>query len=327
MKRIAVLTSGGDAPGMNNAVRAVVRAGINKGYEVYGVYGGYKGLVDGDIRKLTILDTANKLNQGGTFLFSARLPEFKEASVREVAVKNLNLMGIDYLVVIGGDGSYMGAKRLTEMGIKTIALPGTIDNDIVSSDYTIGYDTALNTAMEAIDKVRDTSSSHNRCTIVELMGRDCGDLTIGAAVATGADIAITKETGYDKQKVIDEVKKMREAGDVKVIITIAEHITDVHKLAKDVEEATGYVTRGLVLAHIQRGGSPTAFDRILASRMGAYAVELLDGGYTGRCIGLVNNNLEHYDILEALDFERKENKLFKENELLKANYGGNYETN
>ncbi len=322
MKKIAVLTSGGDAPGMNNAVRAVVRAGINKGFEVYGVYGGYRGLVKGDIKKLTILDTANKLNQGGTFLFSARLPEFKELSVREVAVNNLKNMGIDYLVVIGGDGSYMGAKKLTEMGINTIGIPGTIDNDIVSSDYTIGYDTALNTAMEAIDKVRDTSSSHNRCTIVELMGRDCGDLTIGAAVATGADIVISKETGFDKQKVIDEVKKLHDAGEIKVIITIAEHITDVHQLAKDVESATGYVTRGLVLAHIQRGGSPTAFDRILASRMGVYAVELLAEGHTGRCVGIVNNKLEHYDILEALDFKRKVNRLFKENELLKANYGG-----
>ncbi len=322
MKKIAVLTSGGDAPGMNNAVRAIVRAGINKGFEVYGVYGGYKGLVKGDIKKLTILDTANKLNQGGTFLFSARLPEFKEESVREQAVKNLNNMGIDCLVVIGGDGSYMGAKRLTEMGINTIGIPGTIDNDIVSSDYTIGYDTALNTAMEAIDKVRDTSSSHNRCTIVELMGRDCGDLTIGAAVATGADIVITRETGFDKNQVIDEVKKLHDAGEIKVIITIAEHITDVHQLAKEIELATGYVTRGLVLAHIQRGGSPTAFDRILASRMGVFAVELLDAGHTGRCIGIVNNRLEHFDILEALDFERKENSLFKANELLKANYGG-----
>ncbi len=322
MKKIAVLTSGGDAPGMNNAVRAVVRAGINKGYEVYGVYGGFKGLVSGDIRRLRISDTANKLNQGGTFLFSARLPEFKEESVRESAVKNLNNMGIDCLVVIGGDGSYMGAKKLTEMGINAIAIPGTIDNDIDSTDYTIGYDTALNTAMEAIDKVRDTSSSHNRCTIVELMGRDCGDLTIGAAVATGADIAITQETGFVKQMVIDEVKRLHEAGEIKVIITIAEHITDVHQLAKEIEVATGYVTRGLVLAHIQRGGSPTAFDRILASRMGVYAVELLEEGYTGRCIGIVNNELNHFDILEALDFKRKENRLFKENELLKANYGG-----
>ncbi len=322
MKKIAVLTSGGDAPGMNNAVRAVVRAGINKGFEVYGVYGGYKGLVEGEIKKLSVLDTANKLNQGGTFLFSARLPEFKEVSVREKAVKNLNEKGIDYLVVVGGDGSYMGAKKLTEMGIKTIGIPGTIDNDIVSTDYTIGFDTALNTAVEAIDKVRDTSSSHNRCTVVELMGRDCGDLTIHASIATGADIVITKETGFDKEQVVKEVRKMHDAGEVKVIIAIAEHITDVHEFSKYVEKETGYVTRGLVLAHIQRGGSPTAFDRILASRMGVYAVELLEEGHTGRCIGLVNNKLQHFDILEALDLERVESTLFKENELLKGNYGG-----
>ncbi len=322
MRKIAVLTSGGDAPGMNNAIRAVVRAGINKGFEVYGVYGGYKGLVEGKLKKLTTLDTAGKLNQGGTFLFSARLPEFKEESVREKAVKNLNEYGIDYLIVIGGDGSYMGAKKLTEMGIKTIGIPGTIDNDIVSTDYTIGYDTALNTAMDAIDKVRDTSSSHNRCTVVELMGRDCGDLTIGAAVASGADIVITKETGFDKQKIINEIKQMHNAGDVKVIVAIAEHITDVHQFSKEIEEATGYVTRGLVLAHIQRGGSPSAFDRILASRLGVYAVELLDAGHTGRCVGIVNNDLAHFDIVEALEFKRKENKLFKESELLKGNYGG-----
>jgi 6-phosphofructokinase 1 len=312
VKRIGVLTSGGDAPGMNAAVRAVVRKAIADGLEVYGVFNGYKGLVEDNIRQLGRHDVSEKLNRGGTFLGSARLPEFKEVAVREVAVANLKKHGIEALVVVGGDGSYMGAKKLTEMGINCIGLPGTIDNDISSTDFTIGFDTALNTIVDAVDRLRDTSSSHERCSVVEVMGRHCGDLALWAGISSGAELIVTSETGFDMDNIISKLKVAKGHGKRHAIVVIAELITDVDELAKNIQAETGFETRATILGHIQRGGSPTPFDRVLASRMGAYAVELIQKGEGGRCVGLVDNELKHFDILEALDVPNKvDHKLYK----------------
>jgi len=310
IKRIGVLTSGGDAPGMNMAIRAVVSAGVKAGIEVYGIYEGYKGLVEGNYKKLSPSDLNERIPQGGTMLYSARLPEFEDIEVRRVGVKKLKEAGIEAVVVIGGDGSYRGAKALSEMGIKCIGIPGTIDNDIVSTDYTIGFDTALNTAVEAIDRLRDTSHSHIRCNIVELMGRHCGDLSLYAGISTGCSIIITKETGFDKEDTIQKIKALHARGERHVIVAIAEKIANVIDLAEEVQERTGYKTNPMILGHIQRGGSPTASDRVLASNMGVYAVKLLMEGVNSRCIGIKENKLVHYDIIEALELPKEKNALY-----------------
>ncbi|MCL1950749.1 MAG: 6-phosphofructokinase [Turicibacter sp.] len=305
VKRIGVLTSGGDAPGMNAAIRAVVRAGIANDLEVFGIYNGYAGLVKGDIRPLSNSDVGGILNRGGTFLGSARLPEFKNIEVRQLGVEQLKRNGIEAVVVIGGDGSYMGAKKLTEMGINCIALPGTIDNDIVSTDFTIGFDTALNTVIDSIDRLRDTSASHARCSVVEIMGRHCGDLTMWSAIASGSEELIIPEKGIDMDEIVNQIEDGKKRHKKHFIVTLAELMTDANDLAKEIEKRTGVETRATVLGHTQRGGTPTAADRVLAGRMGAYAVELLLAGKGGRCVGIVGNNLQHFDILEALDFPRK----------------------
>ncbi len=298
--KIGVLTSGGDAPGMNAAVRAVVRTALHYGMDAYGIYDGYKGLVEGKIKKLDHNDVGQILNRGGTILGSSRLKEFKELYVREIAVNNLKEHGIDALVVIGGDGTYRGAQALTDMGINCIALPGTIDNDIASTEYTIGFFTALDTAIGAIDKLRDTSFSHQRCTVVEVMGRECGDLSVYAGIACGAEIVITKETGFNREDILRQVSHANSVGKRHLIIVVAEHITDVFELAKDVEENSGYEARATVLGYIQRGGTPSAFDRILASKMGSYAVELLRQGLGGQAVTSKGLNISHCNILDAL---------------------------
>lgn len=310
IKRIGVLTSGGDAPGMNMAIRAVVSAGEKAGLEVYGIYEGYKGLIEGNYKRLCMNEVNERIPHGGTMLYSARLPEFMDIKVREKGVEELKKAGIEAVIVIGGDGSYRGAKALTEMGIKCIGVPGTIDNDIVSTDYTIGFDTALNTAVEAIDRLRDTSNSHIRCNIVELMGRLCGDLTLYAGLSTGCNIIVTKESGFDKESVISKIKMLHDNGERYVTVAIAEKITDVNLLACEVQEKTGYKTNPIILGHIQRGGSPTAADRVLASRMGVYAVKLILEGYAGRCVGIIKNELKHFDIMEALDMEKRRSPLY-----------------
>lgn len=301
IKKIGVLTSGGDAPGMNAAVRAVVRTALAKDIEVYGVYGGYLGLHQDRIKKLERHDVSDMINRGGTFLGSARFPEFKEEKVRFEAIENLKKHGIEALVVVGGDGSYMGAKKLTEMGFPCIGLPGTIDNDIAGTDFTIGFHTALNTVLDAIDRLRDTSSSHNRISIVEIMGRYCGDLTIQAAIGGGAEYTVIPEKGFDEEKLIKSIGRGIQNGKKHAIIAITEHITDVNALAKRIESRTGLETRATVLGHTQRGGSPCAFDRVLASQMGAFAVEMLLEGHGGRCVGIQSNKLIHHDIVEAIE--------------------------
>ncbi|HAX72302.1 MAG TPA: 6-phosphofructokinase [Firmicutes bacterium] len=305
VKRIGVLTSGGDAPGMNAAIRAVVRAGIANNLEVYGVYNGYAGLVKGDIHQLDNSTVGGIINRGGTFLGSARLPEFKNIEVRQLGVEQLKKHGIEALVVVGGDGSYMGAKKLTEMGINCIGVPGTIDNDIVSTDFTIGFDTALNTVIDAIDRLRDTSASHARCSVVEIMGRHCGDLTVWGSIASGAEDLIVPEKGLNIDEIVSQIEEGKKRKKKHFIVPLAELMTDAHELAKEIEKRTGVETRATVLGHTQRGGAPTAADRVLASRMGAYAVDLLLAGEGGRCVGIKANKLVHFDILEALDLPRE----------------------
>lgn len=305
IKKIGVLTSGGDAPGMNAAIRAVVRTSLAAGIEVYGIYNGYAGLINDNIVKLEHKDVGGIIDRGGTFLGSARLPEFKDPEVRKLGIANLEKHGIEALVVVGGDGSYMGALKLTEMGINCIALPGTIDNDIVSTDFTIGFDTALNTAVEAIDKIRDTSSSHARCNVVEIMGRHCGDLSMYASIASGAEDVIVAEKAFDFERIVSQIEDGKKRGKKHYLIILAELLRDPHELARDIESHTGVETRATVLGHIQRGGSPSAMDRVLSSRMGTYAVELLQEGIGGRCVGIVENKLRHFDITEALDMPRE----------------------
>ncbi|NOH81690.1 6-phosphofructokinase [Vibrio sp. RE86] len=301
IKKIGVLTSGGDAPGMNAAVRGVVRTALSKGLEVYGVFDGYLGLYEDRIKKLDRSSVSDVINRGGTFLGSARFPEFKEVEVRQKAIENLKKHGIEALVVVGGDGSYMGALKLTEMGYPCIGLPGTIDNDIAGTDYTIGYLTALNTVIDNIDRLRDTSSSHQRISIVEIMGRHCGDLTLMSAIAGGCEYIITPETGLDKEKLIGNIQDGIAKGKKHAIIALTELMMDANELAKEIETATGRETRATVLGHIQRGGRPTAFDRVLASRMGNYAVHLLLEGQGGRCVGIQKEQLVHHDIIECIN--------------------------
>ncbi len=301
ISKIAVLTSGGDAPGMNSAVRSVVRTCIANDIEVYGIEDGYYGLYHDKIRKLDSKDVANTINRGGTFLGSARFPEFAQLEIREEAVKNLDKRGIEGLVVIGGDGSFMGAKKLTEMGYPCVGLPGTIDNDTPSSDFTIGFDTALNTIVEAVDKLRDTSGSHQRCSVVEVMGRDAGDLALWAGIATGAEATLIPEIEHDLDEIILKLQRDRDNGKRHFIVIVAEGLKIASTLSAKIEEETGIETRATILGHIQRGGVPTASDRVLAARMGSYAVELLMEGEKGRCIGIEQNKLVHDDIISALE--------------------------
>ena len=293
IKTIAILTSGGDAPGMNAAIRAVVRTARINGIEVYGIHDGYRGLVEGgeNFELMGRKSVTNIISLGGTILGSARLPEFRDIEVRQQAIKNLQDHNVDALIVIGGDGTYHGALLLKKMGVKVIGLPGTIDNDIWGTDYTIGFDTCLNTVIEAVDRLRDTCGSHQRCAVVEVMGRYCGDIAKSAGLATGAELVITSETGYDEKVVLDNAKRYREKGNRHPIILVTEHITDVNALAAKIENESGLETRATVLGHVQRGGSPTASDRILASRLGHSAVETLLQGGSGVCMGVHSNQI------------------------------------
>ncbi|QGS51648.1 6-phosphofructokinase [Spiroplasma tabanidicola] len=304
IKKIGVLTSGGDAPGMNAAISAVVKSAISKGIEPYVVREGYKGLINKWIEKVDLSFASDIIARGGTVIGSARFPEFKEESVRKVAVENLKEMGIEALVVIGGDGSYQGAEKLTNLGINCIGLPGTIDNDIVSSDYTIGFDTALNTVVRSIDQIRDTMQSHSRCCVVEIMGNGCGDLTLYGSIATGAEVFSTKESFLTEDQICEQVTMLAKAGRRSVIVAVAEQLYDSHALAKKIEKASGYVTRATVLGHIQRGGSPTAMDRYLAINAGIFAVEKLVEGKGGLYIGMSENKLVARDINSTLNMPK-----------------------
>ena len=298
--RIAVLTSGGDAPGMNATIRAVVRTVLANNDKVFGVYDGFKGLIEGKIVEFNRSDVSTILNRGGTILGTARLPEFKYDEIAKLAIKQLQKLDIDALICIGGDGTYRGAQKLINLGFPTVGIPATIDNDVSSTDFTIGFSTALATACDAIDKLRDTSSSHQRCSIIEVMGRDCGDLALYSGICCGAEYIITNDTGLDKQELLVHLKENRLAGRKHAIIVISEKITDVHELAKEIEDYSGYECRAQVLGYIQRGGNPTAEDRLLAARMGKYAVDLIRKGVNGVAIGVHQNQMVHTPFEEAL---------------------------
>ncbi|CAM2966588.1 6-phosphofructokinase [Salinicoccus roseus] len=291
MKKIAVLTSGGDSPGMNAAVRAVVRKSIYEGIEVHGVYQGYQGLVTDNIKKLELGDVGDIIQRGGTKLYSARCPEFIEPDVRKKAIGNLQKRGIDSLVVIGGDGSYRGAQRLDEEGIHTVGVPGTIDNDINGTDYTIGFDTALNTIIDAVDRIRDTATSHERTFIIEVMGRDAGDLALWAGVAGGAETILIPEAPSDIKEVAERIETGMKRGKKHSIIIIAEGVMSAAECAEELRKYINVDTRESVLGHMQRGGKPTGSDRVLASRLGAYAVELLLNDIHGHAVGIENNRM------------------------------------
>lgn len=317
MKKIAILTSGGDAPGMNAAIRAVTRAALDKGLEVIGIERGYSGLLNGEFYPMNRTSVSDIIQRGGTILRTARCLEFKQEEVRKRAVKILKAYGIDALVVIGGDGSFTGAKLLSKLGVKTVGLPGTIDNDLAYTDYTIGFDTTLNTVLDAINKIRDTSTSHERVSIVEVMGRHCGDIALYAGLAGGAEAILVPEKGFDKDELCRTIMDGKRNGKVHNLVILAEGIGGAFELAKDVEEVTGIETRATILGHIQRGGSPSAFDRVLASKMGAKAVDVLLEGKTSRVIGIRNNVIVDDDIDEALAIERKfDDDLYKVAEIL-----------
>ncbi|WP_369902312.1 6-phosphofructokinase [Bacillus manliponensis] len=300
MKRIGVLTSGGDSPGMNAAIRAVVRKAIYHDLEVYGIYHGYAGLISGHIEKLELGSVGDIIHRGGTKLYTARCPEFKTVEGQLKGIEQLKKFDIEGLVVIGGDGSYQGAKKLTEHGFPCVGVPGTIDNDIPGTDFTIGFDTALNTVIDAIDKIRDTATSHERTYVIEVMGRHAGDIALWAGLADGAETILIPEADYDMNDVINRLKRGSDRGKKHSIIVVAEGVGSAIDIGKQIEEATNFDTRVTVLGHVQRGGSPSAQDRVLASRLGAKAVELLLEGKGGRCVGIQNNQLVDHDIIEAL---------------------------
>lgn len=309
--KIGVLTSGGDAPGMNAAIRAVVRSGILYGHEVYGIKDGYQGVLDSNFVRLDHESVSGMLSKGGTFLGTARVPEFKDLDVQKRAVENLKEKGIEALIVIGGDGTYRGAMALSKLGIKCVALPGTIDNDIAGTDYTIGFQTAVETVVDALDKLRDTSTSHQRCSIVEVMGRNCGDLALVSGICGGAEFIITPENLIPKEDIIERLKEHKKNGRRHAIIVITEKILDVHKFADEITEKSGFSSRATVLGYIQRGGNPCPDDRILGSRMGAYAIELLNDGIYGVCVGVRDSRMIHLPFANVLDQARPKNELYK----------------
>lgn len=311
IKKIAVLTSGGDSPGMNNAVRAVVKKALSKGLEPYLVYEGFKGLVENNIVLADPRSVDQYITKGGTHIYSARLPEFANDEVALKGVKNLKERGIEALIVVGGDGSYKGARKLSGMGINCIGLPGTIDNDISSSEITIGFDTALNTVVESIDKIRDTAESHARCSIVEIMGRHCPDLSIFAAIATGAELLITSENPMQKEEVLEKVILARKNGHRSIIVAVAEKVypdiinISLSELASYIQSNSQIETRATILGHVQRGGNPTAMERVMATRMASYSIELLLENKTGRVIGNKGLELFDYDIDDSLSIPRE----------------------
>lgn len=307
MKKIGVLTSGGDAPGMNAAIRAVVRKAIYHNVEVFGIKNGFQGLIDGNIIKMDIGYVGSIIQRGGTILFSARCDEFKTDEGQKKAIEQLKKFGIEGLVVIGGDGSIRGAQALTEKGFPCIGIPGTIDNDIPGTDFTIGFDTALNTIIQAIDKIRDTATSHERTYVIEVMGRDAGDLALWSGLADGAESILIPERPEDFSEVVERLKRGHERGKKHSIIILAEGVGDGFDFGQKVQEATNYETRVTVLGHIQRGGSPSAYDRVLASRLGAKAVDCLLAGEKGKMVGIRQNELFSEDISTILAKKREIN--------------------
>ncbi|MDE6874009.1 MAG: 6-phosphofructokinase [Lachnospiraceae bacterium] len=305
VKTIGVLTSGGDAPGMNAAIRAVVRTAIANGLKVKGIRRGYTGLLEEDIIDMNARSVADIIQRGGTILYTARCPEFMTANGQDKGADICRKHGIDGLVVIGGDGSFQGARQLAARGVNTVGVPGTIDLDIACTEYTIGFDTAVNTAMEAIDKVRDTSTSHERCSIIEVMGRNAGYIALWCGIANGAEDILTVECyDRDESKIIENIRAKKKVGKTHHIIINAEGIGDSYEMAKRIEAATGMETRATVVGHIQRGGSPTCKDRVYASAMGAKAVDILTAGGSNRVVAYKHGEYVDFDIEEALRMKK-----------------------
>ena len=300
IRTIGVLTSGGDAPGMNAAIRAVVRTALGKGIKVRGIRKGYQGLLDEEIIDLTARDVSDTIQRGGTILQTARCEEMRTEEGQQKAAAICKKYGIDGLVVIGGDGSFAGAQKLANLGVNTVGIPGTIDLDIACTEYTIGFDTAVNTAMEAIDKVRDTSTSHERCSIIEVMGRDAGWLALWCGIANGAErILLPEEHDYDEAAIIEDIQECRKRGKKNYIIINAEGIGGSIELAKRIEAATGIETRATILGHMQRGGEPCAYDRVLATRLGAAAARLIAEERYGYMVAVKNNDITQVPLSEV----------------------------
>ena len=299
MKTIGILTSGGDAPGMNSAIRAAVRTALNSGMRVKGIRNGYDGLMQGDIYEMNVSSVADIIHKGGTILGTARSMEFKTPEGQKRGAQILSDYGIEGLIVIGGDGSFKGAKALSDLGIKTIGIPGTIDNDMGYTDFTIGFFTAIETVTDAIGKLRDTSSSHGRAVVIEVMGRNCGDLALFSGLAGGAESIIVPEHNFSIGEIIDKMEHGKKRGKLHHLITLAEGVGDPYSLAKELEEKTGIETKVTILGHVQRGGSPSAVDRLLGSLMGSRAVTLLQEEKTNLAIGYVDGQIIEVSIDEA----------------------------
>lgn len=306
MKTIGVLTSGGDAPGMNAAVRAVVRTAIAKGMTVKGIMHGYNGLIEDEVVDLGVRSVSDIIHRGGTILYTARCPKFKEKDGIDSAVDTCKKHGIEGIVVVGGDGSFRGARDLSLAGVPTVGIPGTIDNDISSTDYTIGFDTAMNTALQMLDRLRDTAQSHERCSVVEVMGRHAGWIALQTGIASGATAILVPEIEFDlKKDVIDKIEAQKKTGKTHFIIVAAEGIDNIPELTKEIEKQTGVETRFTSLGHVQRGGSPTVRDRVMASLMGNAAIDLLEQGIGNRVIAYKDNKIVDYDIYEALNMKKE----------------------
>ncbi len=305
MKTIGVLTSGGDAPGMNAAIRAVVRAGCESGFRVMGIRRGYNGLMYGDMYEMNLRSVSNIINRGGTILYSARSPEFKTEEGMQKAIdvcKEVDMVG---MVVIGGDGSFRGARDLSLRGVPCVGVPGTIDNDIACCDYTIGYDTAMNTVMEMVDRLRDTSESHDRCSVVEVMGRRAGYIALNSGIACGATTILIPEVPFDFERdVIERMRRTQKTGKRHFIIIVAEGVGGVQEMSDRIQRETGVESRATVLGHVQRGGSPTVRDRVAGSQMGYRAVELLKAGIGNRVVAMQKDAIVDFDIFEALNMEK-----------------------
>lgn len=304
-KSLAVLTSGGDAPGMNAAIRAVVRAGIYYGFKMMGVYKGFSGLLNGDVAELNLRSVSDILSRGGTILYTARSKRFMQPEYQKQAAEYCRSLDIEGLVVIGGDGSFKGARALSNLGIPCVGIPGTIDNDIACSDYTIGFDTAMNTAVEMVDKIRDTAASHDRCSVVEVMGRHCGDIALQTGIAVGATAILVPEIEHDLERdVISRIYEQKDTGKKHFIVIVAEGVGGVQEISHYIQHRTGIETRATILGHVQRGGSPTLMDRLMATSMGVSAVHLLANGVGNRVVAYKNGDIVDYDITEALDMPR-----------------------
>ncbi len=303
-RKIGVLTSGGDAPGMNAAIRAVVRSALSKGMEVYGVHRGYNGLINGDVFKMDERSVSDIIHQGGTCLYTARCPEFRTQEGVAKAKAQCDKLGIEGLVVIGGDGSFRGAADLSAMGMVCVGIPGTIDNDISCTDYTIGFDTAMNTAMELVDKLRDTSQSHDRISVVEVMGRGAGHIAVNTGIACGATDIITQEVPYNIDAIANTMLEKKAKGKQNFVVIVAEGIGHSQEIATALQEKTGIEARATILGHVQRGGTPTLRDRVEATRMGYYAVELIEQGIGNRVVGIKDSKIVDYDIQEALSMTK-----------------------